>query len=659
MNNEFSEKRSSRKDIIKNIAIIFLAVMLVLTFFSNTLMNYSLPQVSAVYTNQGTISEQIRGSGTVEPAESYEVKVSRKREIESVNVKTGDTVAKGDLLFTYKDEEAEDSDLTAAQTALDEAKNTLATMEFDYRKAIATGNSESSHDADLNKIENAEDELAQLRGQRELVIKGTDPLTAAAEQEKAAKNRADDLTVTKNDYSAQLSAVDTEDMIDLKEPYYTRMRTAKDNVENAQKAYEEAKTKYEKAVSDAAASSDYEEEVKQKQKELRSAQAELDILYSNMYSADPSEDTSSSFAAIAAKQVEIENIKRDLSDLAAKSTQSYSLQNSVRQTEASMNKKEKALNTAKDTLTEETRAVKLELKEIINDLDEDIRTAQREAEDAAAKKADAEAAGYMTESQLTAKIKEKETEINTLRSDLDTKLADEASKSDISAIDLEKQQYDIEQQREKVKKAQEKLDKLMKEPAETEVKAQMSGTVASLSVTAGESPEAGTVAAVINISDKGYSLEFSVKTEQARKVKNGDKAEITSWYWGDDFSAVLTDIQPDTSNPQTMKKLIFTVSGEDLTTGQTVSLAMGSKGQAYSAVIPNSAVREDSNGKFVLVMESKPSPLGNRYTAVRYDIEVIASDDNNTAVNGLMGSEYVITTSTRPIAPGEQVRPAD
>jgi len=58
-------------------------------------------------------------------------------------------------------------------------------------------------------------------------------------------------------------------------------------------------------------------------------------------------------------------------------------------------------------------------------------------------------------------------------------------------------------------------------------------------------------------------------------------------------------------------------------------------------------------------MEAKSSPLGNRYKAVRYDIEVLAKDDNNTAVNGLMGSEYVITTSTKPIQAGDQVRPAE
>ncbi|MCM1579107.1 MAG: hypothetical protein NC078_09955 [Ruminococcus sp.] len=656
MNNEV---KTPRKDIIKNIAIVFLAVMLVLTFFSNTLMNYSLPQVSAVYTNQGTISEQIRGSGTVEPAQSYEVKVSRKREVESVNVKVNDVVEKGDLLFTFKDEEADDSEITAAETALTEAKNTLATMEFDYRKAVATGSSGSSHEAELKKIENAEGELADLVSQREEVRRGKDPLTEATKREKETKEKADDLNVRKTELTAQLSSVDTEDMIDLQEPYYTRMCQAKEGVETAQKAYDEAKEKYDKAVTDAAASSDYEDSVKEKQKALKTAEAELNALYSQYYGSDPDADMSSAYSAIAMKQAEIESIKMDLSDLAAKSTKNYALQNEVTRTEMTLNKREKALTAAKDFLGDETREIKLELKGMISDVDEDIREAQRAADEAAEDKTNAAAAGYMTEAQLTQKIKEKETEISGLKDAYDAAVAEEVSKNQVTGIDLEKQRYDIEMQKEKVEKAQEKYDKLLKEPAETEVKAQMAGRIASVSVTAGDEPEAGSVAVMIDISDKGYTLEFSVKTEQAKKVKPGDKAEITSWYWGDDFLAELTDIQPDSQNPQTMKKLIFTVSGSDITTGQTISLAMGSKGQSYSAVIPNSAVREDSNGKFVLVMESKPSPLGNRYTAARYDIEVIASDDNNTAVNGLMGSEFVITTSTRPIAAGEQVRPAD
>ena len=56
-------------------------------------------------------------------------------------------------------------------------------------------------------------------------------------------------------------------------------------------------------------------------------------------------------------------------------------------------------------------------------------------------------------------------------------------------------------------------------------------------------------------------------------------------------------------------------------------------------------------------MESKSSPLGNRYIATRIDVQVQASDDNNTAITApLTGYEYVITTSNKPVEAGKQVR---
>ena len=79
----------------------------------------------------------------------------------------------------------------------------------------------------------------------------------------------------------------------------------------------------------------------------------------------------------------------------------------------------------------------------------------------------------------------------------------------------------------------------------------------------------------------------------------------------------------------------------------------------YDSVLPNSAIREDNDGKFVLVVESKKTPLNMRYTAKRVDIEVLASDDTQSAVSGLYGSEFVITNSTVPIADKQQVRLAE
>ena len=73
--------------------------------------------------------------------------------------------------------------------------------------------------------------------------------------------------------------------------------------------------------------------------------------------------------------------------------------------------------------------------------------------------------------------------------------------------------------------------------------------------------------------------------------------------------------------------------------------------------VPNSAIREDNNGKFILIIEERQSPLRNRYIARRADVEIAASDDTTTAINApIEGWEYVITTSTVPIKAGQEVR---
>ena len=88
----------NRKDWIKNILIVFLIILLLLTFFSNTIMNYSLAEVSSSYITSGSISTAIRGTGTIQSVDPYNVTISEGRKVESVNVRKGDTVSKLSLI---------------------------------------------------------------------------------------------------------------------------------------------------------------------------------------------------------------------------------------------------------------------------------------------------------------------------------------------------------------------------------------------------------------------------------------------------------------------------------------------------------------------------------------------------------------------------------
>ena len=119
-----------RREWVKTAAIIFLAVLLVLTFFSNTIMNASLPEVATQQVTQGTINAKIRASGTITANETYNVKLAQSRKIESVKCKVGQAVNAGDVLFVLEAQESDE--LKAAKTDL-EAKALDIRHPYDVR----------------------------------------------------------------------------------------------------------------------------------------------------------------------------------------------------------------------------------------------------------------------------------------------------------------------------------------------------------------------------------------------------------------------------------------------------------------------------------------------------------------------------------------------
>lgn len=205
----------------------------------------------------------------------------------------------------------------------------------------------------------------------------------------------------------------------------------------------------------------------------------------------------------------------------------------------------------------------------------------------------------------------------------------------------------------------EKISKLKNNTDEDSITAPVAGTVQDLYLIAGESTTASEAVATILPDGKGYTMEVTVTKEQAQKLSVGDVADIqNSWYYSN-VAVVLQQIKTSKEDPANKKVLVFKVEG-DVSDGQSLSISIGQRSANYDCIVPNSAVREDSNGKFILIVSQKSSPLGNRYYAERVDIEVLGSDDTQSAVRGaLQGYEFVITTSTKPVEAGQLIRLAD
>ena len=229
-------------------------------------------------------------------------------------------------------------------------------------------------------------------------------------------------------------------------------------------------------------------------------------------------------------------------------------------------------------------------------------------------------------------------------------VAEDLSPADTAALDMQAAKKAIEE-------AKANIEKLTKDADAQEVTAKVGGTIASVTVTAGDTASADTAIATINQTDRGFTVKLSITNEQAKKVKVGDTAELVN-YWGD-ATATLETIGNDPQNPQKNRQLTFRLTGSDIQPDSNITLAIGQQSASYDAIVPTSAIRTDNNGSFVLAIVSKSTPLSTRYTATRVDVQVLASDDKSSAVSGIGSGEFVITTSTKPIEAGTQVRLAE
>lgn len=643
---------NKRREWVKTAAIIFLTIMLLLTFFSNTIMNYSLPEVSAKYVQSGSLSEQIRGTAAVEAAQQYEVKYTgASRVVQAVEVKQGDTVEKGQVLLRF--EEGESPDLQQAQSDL-EAK------QDEYRTKLLDAGVDYS--ADELSIKNLQEDIARLKES----LGGSDDYLKKLDEQKALEDKINDLTKQSNELTKeskvfedelthiteQLTALGSDDYESLDDVYSKELSPLYDNVVK----YKAEKEKYDKKVEQITKELGKEvtnEDIINKQAEIEKLQSQLSSLNQKYLDAlfDEKADITSINQSISDTNTDLGKARSELYELYNKQTTSNLISQKLKtatnnQTTFtnSFTNAENKLNLKKIEVSKKLNAEKKAVKAKADKKNNELDDVKAEIEDVKLDKTQADA-----DLETINSIESKERDLESQKLALQKKQKDDlvaAGKDDIATEALQRE----------IKRLEEKVEKLKADAAGGEITAQVAGVISSMKIAAGETLESGTSVASIEMTEKGYTASFSVTIDQAKKVKVGDNADI-QYFWGGDAQAKLTQIKADQSDSQ-KKQLVFDITG-DVTPGQSLQLVLGGKGQPYECIIPNNAIKEDSNGKFVLTVVAKSSPLGNRYIAKRADITVLASDGVNTAVTGVVQSDFIISTSTKPINAGDQVRLVD
>ena len=696
---------AKRREWVKNAAIIFLSIMLVLTFFSNTIMNYSLPEVATEYVQSGTITEKVRGTGTITASDPYNVSISESRVISSVAVKAGDEVKKGDPLFYLEDMES---------TELMDAEKELNSLILAYQLAVIT---ESMEVGTVSNIEG--DRTLSLTQKQQRLQSAISTVDAAQAEDDAATLQV--ASVNKELGYIGNQVVDTTNEKNAVSNAQKEANSASQSVANAQVEVSKAATSVETAERELEKAKTTAVEIQEAGDNLNVAKGTLDNLQTNydsmvLEAEKAVEDANSTLQGIEA---EYESIKLSY-DMAKTDYDQWMKDNESTATLEQISEKSEALEKVKTAFNNaelKKEEAKINVDNAVKartELDENLQLAQlaydnalgrynslggddaynnasmnienasaaldnanRNLEGKTQEKADREreknskdAAVTNAQQALTDKENNNDNSIN--KANVSNQLLDAQDRQAKAEINLNKAKEDLaevqkellaeinlESQNDAIELQQEKVEKLREKSVGATIDAPVDGIVMNVNKAAGEKTEPEEALAVMQVAGKGFTLVFSATTEQARKLSVGDIAELQNAWYYDNVKATLTSIKPDPDDPAQKKQLTFQIEG-DVQSGQSLSLSVGQRSADYELVVPNSAIREDNNGKFILIVESKSSPLGNRYIATRVDVEVVASDDTHTAISaGLYGYEYVITTATKPVEAGKQVRLTD
>ena len=559
------EKMSPEKkrDIIKTIIIIFLAAMLVLTFFSNTIMNKSLPEIKTASATSGKLTERIRGKGVIESNQEYNVTIEGSKVVEKINIKKGQEVKKGDVLFVIKN--VDDEKLETAEDALNTAK-------LEYETALLK--EPVDYSAENQEIKAARDALNAAIAKRDAARASEGEITAAKNRNRENTAELKNLTARRDNIKAALRAMNS-DTYDEEAPieyigslpmYYSNFTEADEEYKGAYALYEKA-LEFGESIDAAKAESDAKKTVRDE--------------------------------ALAAYKAEKNRLHDDL------------------------------MNQYND------------LEGPINDLNDQI-------EEFTALYGDSE---KETKESLDADVDEKRNALEKLIVDLDKTKRDDAIKD-------KKLNVEIESKKKALDKQQEKVDKLKKSATTTEIKSKYSGVVSTVNAKLDEAIDEGTPLAVIDLVDEGFTVSITVEAEQTKKLRKGVEAEIVNNY-NDDITAVLSEIKTDPKSGSKQKELVFDITG-DVSSGESIYLSIPCGSGSYDCIVPKSAVRKGDNEKYVYVVRSKNTPLGNRYYADKVVVNEEATDEVSSAISGGVDSgDYVIVTESKPFSSGDQVRMKD
>lgn len=125
-------------------------------------------------------------------------------------------------------------------------------------------------------------------------------------------------------------------------------------------------------------------------------------------------------------------------------------------------------------------------------------------------------------------------------------------------------------------------------------------------------------------------------------------------------TATLTALLPELDAASRTVTATLTLSGADLTVGETVRLLLSETQPTDGVWLPSTALVPDDRGLWsVYVLGAGDETAPNRFPVTRRQVEVLYTEGNRSLVRGtLQAGDQAIVEGTHRIVPGDRVQVA-
>lgn len=643
----------SRKWVVKAI-IAFVVVLALLTFFSNTIMNATIPKVVGKSPARGNLSYSNNATATVEAVDAVKYEVPAEidgRTVDTAYVSDWDYVFEGDLLFTLK--------VLEDETELEQLQTELDTMlrEKQYEEMMPSNPTDySSYDSQIDMakqtLEAAQATLAEVQNkdatiaEANSIIEQYSPTVVSKKAEieaitstmeeinrdiDAANNRLDTINTSINVFVTLGTPTPQPTPLPGEIPTYNPEDTVifgdgirADITDEPSGEPETSPEPTAEPTSEPVVEPTAEPTSEPVVEPTAEPTSEPTAVPTAEPTAEPtSEPTPVPTAEPTAAPTAAPIAPGSMEDLMEQRGQ---VEEEIRNLEAQLEGAQARLNSASTELADANSH--------IADANAVIEAANSLPTLSAAQSAVNQASSALTQAQKSLSTQQANDQVQALK-DKDTKA----------------------EQEEKIEKLKKQIEELKAKMEIVEVYAPATGYVFNMAIGKNDVLTKGTTALNIVPNSTNYCVKFRFDSTAAQKFYVGMELTPNEYYV---TKCVITNIKPDANDPRNSKIVECAIEG-DIWPGETITVVADKANKDYEAVIASSAINEDNNGKFVYIIEQSSTPLGDKAVVKRVAVTVEENDGSRSAIkgDGISNDVLIVVRSDVPLNNGDRVRLED